>query len=331
MDLTWIDAENPDPRHVAGAVALLEAARTVDSPHLLSQTVPLFQGRLRHGWDGDRPAIALALDARGRAVGYLEVVLFNWDNRHAGYVDVSVDPLVRRQGIGRALYDAGADRIRADGRTLLLTSGWDQPAASGFAKAMGLDPAAETVYRRQDLRLADWSRLDAEYARAREHATAYEVVRMPGAVPESMLVDVATMTAAINDAPTEGLDIEDEVFSAERIRAFEASQEARNRRLYRLVARERATGTLAGQTLVGVMVDRPWYALQFDTSVVRAHRGHRLGLLLKIGMMRWLGEEEPQLQFIDTDNAASNSYMIDVNKILGYEITATMIEWQRRL
>jgi len=70
---------------------------------------------------------------------------------------------------------------------------------------------------------------------------------------------------------------------------------------------------------------------QLDTSVLAAHRGHRLGLLLKISMLRWLAEEEPQLQFLDTWNAVSNDHMISVNEALGYEPIATASVFQRSL
>jgi len=97
------------------------------------------------------------------------------------------------------------------------------------------------------------------------------------------------------------------------------------------VARERATGGLAGHTTDGVPGSTPGYAWQGDTSVARAHRGHRLGLLLKLDMLRWLREEEPQLRTIDTGNAASNSYMISINELLGYRILARHVGWQRHL
>ncbi|MGH8939767.1 MAG: GNAT family N-acetyltransferase, partial [Actinomycetes bacterium] len=121
------------------------------------------------------------------------------------------------------------------------------------------------------------------------------------------------------------------VFSPERIRAFEVAQKAHGRRMYQLVARHRETGVLAGHTVIGVESEQPWYGSQFDTSVLAAHRGHRLGLLLKIGMLRWLAEEEPQLRILDTWNAASNDHMIAVNEALGYQVVATGGEFQRYL
>ncbi|HET6212422.1 MAG TPA: GNAT family N-acetyltransferase [Micromonosporaceae bacterium] len=331
MELTWLDPDRPDARALAGAVAVLEAARAVDAPHELGPTVTSFTARHRNGWDGDPPVTAVAWDQRGRAIGVLEIWLGRWDNLHLGAIDVTVDPVVRRQGIGRQLFEAGVQRVVDAGRRVVLAGSRDLPAALAFAKEMGLDRAYEEVHRRQDVRTLDWARPDREYAAAQPKASGYEFLRISGAAPEDMIEDVALMTAAINDAPTDDLDMEDEVFTPERIRVFDAAQQARNRRMYRLVARERATGVLAGHTVVGVEGERPWHAWQYDTSVVRAHRGHRLGLLLKVGMLRWLAEEEPQLRTLDTENAASNAHMIGVNELLGYYVIGKTIGWQRHL
>jgi hypothetical protein len=187
------------------------------------------------------------------------------------------------------------------------------------------------ILRRQNLLTLDRARLDAEYAQAERSALDYELLRLPGVVPDDLVDAVAALTEAINDAPTEGLEIEDEVFTADRIRAFEAAQAGRDIRIYRLLAPHRETGDLAGHTVVGVDADQPWCGGQYDTSVVEAHRGHRLGLLLKIGMLRWLAEEEPQLRAIDTTNAASNHHMVAVNETLGYRPIERRIGWQRRL
>jgi GNAT superfamily N-acetyltransferase len=331
MEVTWLDPARLDRRDVDAAVAVLEAARQVDCPHELSPTTTAYAARLRHGWDGTPPLAGLARDGDGRATGVLEVVLPHWDNTHTGWLELTVDPLARRQGIGRWLFEAGVERIRAAGRSLVLAECFDLPAAVALAKAMGLDRVSEEVQRRQDLRRLDRSRLDHALTAARELASGYEVVRLPGRTPADLLGEVVEMTAAINDAPVDDFDVEDDVFSPERIRAFEAAQVSQGRRLYRLVAREGTTGVLAGHTVVAVDMERPGYAEQLDTSVLRAHRGHRLGVLLKASMVHWLDEEEPQLRVVDTWNAASNAHMIAVNEALGYSVVARGIGWQRHL
>jgi GNAT superfamily N-acetyltransferase len=331
VDLTWLDREHLDDRDVAGALAVQDAARSADSPYLLGQTVSSYTGWLRDGWDGDPPTAAVERDRHGRVRAVLEVHFPRWDNTHIGSVEVVVDPFDRRRGIGRRLFEIGVERVRAAGRTVVLTESLDLPANIEFAKAMGLDRAMVEVFRRQDIRTLDRDLLAQKYAEAERHASGYELVRIPGATPEDMIADIAELTAAINDAPTGDLDVEDEVFSSERIRAFETAQLGRRRRLYRLVARERATGALAGHTLVAIEGERPWFGMQFDTSVLRSHRGHRLGLLLKTAMLDWLAETEPQLRTIDTGNAESNAHMIRVNEALGYRVLTTATEWQRRL
>jgi RimJ/RimL family protein N-acetyltransferase len=187
------------------------------------------------------------------------------------------------------------------------------------------------VKRRQDIMTLDWGALDHDYGVAAAGAPDYELLRMFGPTPDELLDAVAAMAEAINDAPIDALEVEDEVISPERIRAFERGQQERYRRVYRVVARHRSSGQLAGHTMASIDRDHPGFGAQMDTSVVRAHRGHSLGLLLKIEMLRWLGDAEPQLRVLDTWNAASNDHMIAVNERLGYRVIGEGLEWQRHL
>lgn len=330
MELTWLDPDRSDPRDLAGAVAVQEATRAVDTPQQPSSTLTEFVGQLRYGWDGDPSLIAVTRDG-SRVVGVLEVDLPRWDNTHLGEVTVTVDPVARRRGLGRLLFDAGVDRVRAEGRSVVLTECFDGTPGVEFLESIGFERAAANVNRRQDLSSLDVPRLDQMYADADTHAREYELVRLPGATPVDMLADVARLSESINDAPTDDLEIEDEAFPPERIRAMEVAQTARGQRLSRLLARHRDSGELAGHTLVAVETERPWLGSQLDTSVARSHRGHRLGLLLKVAMLRWLREDEPQLRHLSTWNAASNTHMVGINEALGYTVVARGIGWQRRI
>jgi RimJ/RimL family protein N-acetyltransferase len=64
------------------------------------------------------------------------------------------------------------------------------------------------------------------------------------------------------------------------------------------------------------------------TAVVPAHRGHRLGLLVKIAMLELLAEREPAIRRIYTGNAGSNAHMIAINEQLGYHISAVHRAWE---
>jgi len=71
---------------------------------------------------------------------------------------------------------------------------------------------------------------------------------------------------------------------------------------------------------VSVDPDDPGWGFQVFTVVRREHRGHRLGLLLKIAMMELLATTEPQLERIVTWNGQGNEHMIAVNEAMGYTV-----------
>lgn len=73
-------------------------------------------------------------------------------------------------------------------------------------------------------------------------------------------------------------------------------------------------------TEVVVDPEQPQWGFQQLTAVTRPHRGHRLGLLVKTAMLDLLAGAEPQLEWIETGNAAVNEHMIAVNEQLGYKL-----------
>jgi RimJ/RimL family protein N-acetyltransferase len=183
--------------------------------------------------------------------------------------------------------------------------------------------------RRVDLGEVTAPAVQAAFDEAEAHAAAYELVRLVGPMPDTLIDAYVDAVSAINDAPLDDLVLEDEVHNVDRIRQYERAQLLSGHRLYRVLARHRGTGEIAGHTVVAVEGDRPHLGHQHDTTVVGAHRGHRLGLLLKADMMRWLREKELALRTIDTQNAGSNAYMIAVNERLGYRVMGRTMEFQR--
>ena len=317
-----------DSAAVREYVDLANAVRKTDSPWSYPLSVHEYEGELRHGWDGEPPTAFLAT-VGGDPVALAEFLTSDYDNLHLAWLTLEVHPDHRRRGHGSELFEFLLARTRSVGRTSVGADGWDSEAARGFAAQEGLALKSRDVNRRQFLAEVNWPTLDRLYAEEAPHAAAYELVRTPRVTPDDELPAMAAMVAAINDAPIDDLDIEDELFTPARVRAYERAHAARGILLHRLVARHRETGELAGQTVVGVDGERPELGEQEDTSVVRAHRGHRLGLLLKIEMLRWLREEQPQLATLDTWNAESNDHMIRVNEALGYRVMGRALVFQR--
>ncbi len=57
---------------------------------------------------------------------------------------------------------------------------------------------------------------------------------------------------------------------------------------------------------------------QGDTVVLREHRGHGLGLALKVAATNRACADAPGMSYAETSNDASNRHMIAVNDQLGY-------------
>jgi hypothetical protein len=76
-------------------------------------------------------------------------------------------------------------------------------------------------------------------------------------------------------------------------------------------------------------IDSDEWAYQGDTIVDPPHRGHRLGLLLKIASLRAMLADRPGVKAICTWNAGVNKHMISVNEQLGYVEHGWGAEYQR--
>lgn len=127
---------------------------------------------------------------------------------------------------------------------------------------------------------------------------------------------------AINDAPTTDPGDEPDAWDTQRLVDYESAMTGRRNTLHRVLARHRVSGAWAGQSLLCVDELSPTYAFQEDTVVVPEHRGHRLGLLMKTEMLRWLQGARPEVAHIDTWNSVANQQMTAVNERLGTTVVA---------
>ncbi len=72
----------------------------------------------------------------------------------------------------------------------------------------------------------------------------------------------------------------------------------------------------------------PSQAWQLTTLVDPSHRGHRLGLIVKLENLKYMRAERPTLTEIDTINASSNDFMLAVNRAMGFAPVETMVQWR---
>jgi RimJ/RimL family protein N-acetyltransferase len=129
------------------------------------------------------------------------------------------------------------------------------------------------------------------------------------------------------DAPRDA-GVEPTVWDAERIRQVEQNAAASGLRYQTVIARHQATGEIAAQTDLCVDDGTPDWAFQMMTAVLPGHRGHRLGLLVKIANLELLMRTEPQVRRVFTGNAGSNEHMIEINEQLGFTIADVYRDWE---
>jgi GNAT superfamily N-acetyltransferase len=321
----------PDDSTAIGAwVELKNAVEVVDAPWRHALTPYRQEMEMRHGWDGEVGRFFLA-ESAGEVVGGLAVHTSEYDNLDLAWLGIDVHPDHRRHGHGTALVEAAYDVCRSMNRSSLGSDGWESERVAAFAAGVGFEKKSQAINRRQHLAKLPDGLARKVYDEAATAAADYELLTFDGRSPDDLVEAISVMSASINDAPLDDLEIEDEAYPPDRIRAYEAAQLASGFRFHRMIARHRATGELAGHTVVVVDTERPELGEQHDTSVVRDHRGHRLGALLKAGMVLHLAEVEPQLRTVDTWNAESNGHMIGVNELLGYRVMGRGLQYQRRI
>ncbi|MBB6405877.1 GNAT family N-acetyltransferase [Arthrobacter sp. AZCC_0090] len=304
-------------------------------------------------WRGTPYEASRIFSARdhGGIVGYASCAVPLKDNAGTAWLDVGVLQKYRGQGIGTALLRTVEEVAKAQGRHVLQAH-TEHPA--GFPGSGLLDPATgaggvpgdgpevtfclkngyslEQASRFSGLEMdhkAEWASL--ELAAHSKADAAYEVVswtnRCPGEYVEQMAVLMGRMST---DTPAGGLEIEAEAWDAARIRQLEDTTRAEGQTALVAAARHRSTGELAAYTVIYLDPAKPWVADQDDTLVAGPHRGHGLGMLVKLANLRRLQAEYPAVQRVMTFNAEENEHMLAINVQLGFRPVGYDGEWQKR-
>jgi RimJ/RimL family protein N-acetyltransferase len=90
-------------------------------------------------------------------------------------------------------------------------------------------------------------------------------------------------------------------------------------------------GRLVGFTDLQIPLAQPERAHQGGTLVLREHRGHRLGALMKAAVLRELAATFPSVRRVSTYNSDSNRPMVAVNEALGFRPAGRLSTWSLRL
>jgi GNAT superfamily N-acetyltransferase len=269
----------------------------------------------------------------GAMVGAAIQVLPVADNLSMSYADVTVPERHRRRGVGSALLAEVEERARAAGRAYVLVEVLAPIGVVGpgerFAEARGYPIAQREGVKVLDLTdHPDWAPL---IRRTTERAEGYRIQTWGNITPDEHAPALCgALNVFISMIPRGDVAIEDVTVTPERLHRNEVRGEELGRR--RIVAAAFAPdGALAGYSDVSLpphVVDHAGVGM---TMVLPEHRGHALGLAMKLATHAALMAAEPQCRLVTTDNADANAQMNAVNDQLGYRLVEQQLEVQKKI
>lgn len=273
------------------------------------------------------------------------------DNVHLALGDVVVATEHRGRSIGTALWKAAEHIIQEAGRSTVMAWVINREPAAGEEKLtpatghgeIAVDAAArfalrqgfalEQVERHSTLLLPVAQENTAAWQAEGQHNAGpdYRLVQWANQTPETWLDAMAELYRRMSvDVPLGGLDIEEEVWDADRVRLRD-ERTANARRDYVLSAVEHIpSGALVAFTILKSPHGKP-AAYQDETLVHGEHRGKRLGLWVKAANVEYLGREHPEVKRIHTWNADENEHMLAINSRIGFHGASLEGAWQRKL
>lgn len=322
------------------ADVLLEKVGSTD----LAETVPLLHSygaspqysRVVRLAASDAPGPTRVQDCTGVAVVHLPTA----DNLDVAEVSWVVRRDRRGEGIGTVLHEAAVQLGRDHGRhkfwaftaeppvlpagtpTVAAHSGQGVVDATSRETRFLLDRGyhLNQVERTSMLVLpsAEDRVLERDGVRART-TPAYECVTFTGPVPDELLEPLAMLNTHMStDVPTGEVEMV-EVWDADRVRVMAEKLALADREQLVTMVREVTTGDFVGFTRF--LKDRSVAELahQWETLVIKGHRGHGLGMLAKVTNHAALATTWPSVERVSTGNAVENRHMLAINDALGFE------------
>lgn len=279
-----------------------------------------------------------------------------WERDGAGAtveVTLGVLPSHRRRGVGSALLAAAEATARDLGRSTVVAysdhpdagaepdgddvlrapDGDAQLAASApaarFAAARGYTLAQlERVSSLEVTGRADGFRTELDARAAGALALGYRLVHWTDRTPDELVDAYAAARGRMAlDVPAGGVTIDEEHWDAARVREHE-DEELDGDTSVLVAAVVTGGGEIAAYTELELPRGRA-FAYQYDTLVVGAHRGHGLGMFVKLANLVRLAEVAPERAVVYTWNADENTHMLAINVALGFRRHGLEAIWQR--
>ena len=269
----------------------------------LAETMP---GERRISWVAEDDRLA---EGESRIYAHVNLLLLG----NIGVLEVLVHPRLRRRGLGRELVGVAVRRAYLEGFSSIGVEAIGNTPAIAFYEAMGFEK--EYVETRSVLHLSkvDWDTLGEM---ANGISEGYRVEYHPGGPPDELIEAYAQAKLEADDTD---LEMQPRSSDPQRLKDSLLTLHRRGLKPYIVLAIHEASGAVAGLTEVVVPAQHPERADQYDTIVVRDHRGYGIDRAIKARMLFELRSAEPGLLEVQTWNAQHNESMLKVNAELGFQ------------
>jgi GNAT superfamily N-acetyltransferase len=331
-----------DERALAECAAVLEASDKHLWPELSGFKVADLRAFTRFRGKSRRWELLAAGEPGAPVLGMALMEFPMLENPHSAEIILAVHPEHRRRGVGTALVERMCERARDDSRRTLNTI-VDVPVGSAggeggegvreFATSVGFETTLTGNLRHLHVPLEQdlLDHLRQVVADARD-AADYRVHTLATPWPAEYLDDVCTLLGVMStDEPAGDGERQAEHWDEERVREDEGLLVSRRVGRLAAVAEHVPSGHLVAMTELCVADDSPRQSWQMITVVHPDHRGHRLGLAIKLANLDLLARQAPAVQLVQTGNAAVNAPMIGVNEMMGFEVASEGAFWQKHL
>jgi GNAT superfamily N-acetyltransferase len=271
----------------------------------LAETMP---GERRISWIAEDDRLP---EGESRVFAHVSVLLLG----DIGVLEVLVHPELRRRGLGRQLVALAVRRAYLEGFSSIGVEVIGATPAIAFYEALGFEREYAEIRSVLALSKVDWESLRTMSDGISE---GYRVEYHPGGPPEGLLEPYSQAKLEAQDEDQD-LDLAPRSSDPQRLRDSLATLHKRGLKPYIVLAIHQASGVVAGLTEVVVPAQHPQRADQYDTIVVRDHRGYGIDRAIKARMLFELRSAEPELLEVQTWNAHANESMLKVNAELGYQ------------
>lgn len=286
---------------------------------------------------------------RGEPVGRILIELPSASGSKVAFFRIDLLRDVWARGIGSAAYELVERTAREHDRTILQP--WvEHPAAPGprIAAPTGFGDIPEDHSARFLLRhgftleqvernsafdlTAPFDTVERLLSEAANAAVGYSVVQWFAPTPPEYVDGYAWMKSRMpTDAPAAELQYDEEVWDAARVAEHDSRYVDSGRIIQVTAAQHEASGELVAFSELVIGKDPAAASWQEDTLVLKGHRGHKLGTLVKCaGLISWRAVA-PQSPRVITFNAEENRPMLDINEAIGFAPVTYIGAWKKVL